>query len=233
MERKKRVGHYQRVSSKGQERDDRSFKRQYDKAEETYNVRWYFNEVVSNDKPLEDRKAWKNTINCCVKDDLDGIVVEFYDRISRDINILFDFLDYAKEKDVKVYDAYAECELCAEMDRHRKGTAGLTVFKDKDMIKKVDADRKSRGKKYAEAENRRLGGQIPLSEKKPSDHRRIMKAVARGRYQVEQEWRTDKKPRRTWGEIADILNKEGIKTASGCEWTASILRKYIDRKNNK
>ena len=176
--------------------------------------------MISNDKPLKDRKAWIDAIDRCTDQNIDGIAVEFFDRISRKISVLFDLLRYAKEKGVNVYDAYAECELCAEMDKHEKGTAGLTVFKDSDLAMKVQNDRVKRGKKYALERGDSLGGPKPLSDKNPKKHKLIMDAVADGRGGAEP---------LTWAAIAAQLNTEGVKPPRSRRWTMLLLFKYAGR----
>lgn len=178
-------------------------------------------EKLPHDTPLEDRTLWQKAVAQCIKDGLHGIAVAFFDRISRNPDILLSLLDYAAAEGVKnVYDVHTNANLQEAADTDNGCAVLKTLANMANGTLEIQKMRAAEGRRIAKEMGNSIGGPKPLSEKNPKAYKLIMEIVEEGRKLT---------PPCTWGALAKQLNDKGLKTPKGREWTEFTLRKYITR----
>jgi DNA invertase Pin-like site-specific DNA recombinase len=207
---------YLRVSGSGQVKGD-GFPRQ-EKAIRDYakkckiEVVAVFKDDVSGTKGEEDRPAFQEMVSEILKDGVRTIIVEGLDRLAREYHVQETLLIYLASKDIELLSARTEENVTEAImaDPMRKALVqiqGIFAELEKNLlVKKLIASRER-----IRATGVKCGGRKGYRETEEG------KAVLRKIRALRRKTKDGR--RRTWQQIADILNAEGVKTMDGQPWT--------------
>ena len=216
---------YLRVSGRGQIDGD-GFKRQredidaYAEAAGYEIVGEFREEGVSGTTTEADRPAFAEMVTAILKNGVRTVIIEGMDRLARELRIQEHLVIYLASKDIALLSARTGENITAAVqgDPMKKALVQIQgVFAELEkslLVRKLrvarDRARKERGK---------CEGRKSTKEKSPEVIKRI-RALRRKR--------PDQR-RRTYAEIAIILNEEGFRTVSGRQWTAANVQSIVKR----
>jgi len=225
-----RVSGKHQIGGHGFDRQLKTIKKFCDRS--GYRIDRVFKEQVSGTKNEVHRPVFNEMVEEILSNSVHIVIVESLDRLAREYRIQETLLIYLASKGVTLIAANTGEDITAAMQEDPMKRALIQiqgVFAELDKRQLSLRLYKGRRKKREE-ENWKEGpkpyGQHPDHPKEKETLRKI--AYMRRRTSK------DKSPR-TFQSIADQLNKEGIKTRSGREWSASlvcnILRKSRERRS--
>ena len=227
---KKSVFAYLRVSGVSQIKNggfDRQIKaiRNFCKDQEYEIAHIYSEKGVSGTKDELDRPEFQQMLSAILANGVNTIIVEGLDRLARELRIQEQILMYLARKGICLISANTGEDVteAVRSDPIKKALIQIQgVFAELDKSQLVVKLKKGREKKKAEqgkCEGRKHYGEESEEERKIIKRITYMRRLSRGA-----------EKRKSFQEIADILNKEGIKTRLEKKWNASGVKRIVDRK---
>jgi len=220
---------YLRVSGIGQIRGD-GFIRQQEEIERLSKatgieiVRYYREEGVSGTADEADRPAFQEMVSAILKNGVRTIVIEGMDRLAREYRIQESLVIYLASKDITLISARTGEDVTEAMqaDPMRKALIQMQgIFSELEksmLVKKLKAARERKREQTGKCEGRKS-----LKEGKPDTWREIKRLYRKPRLGK----------RRSYREIAEVLNAEGHTTMAGKPFTAGNLQQIIWREQQK
>lgn len=216
---------YVRVSGKGQVEGD-GFTRQeeairsFAKAAGIEVAHVYREEGVSGTTDEADRPAFQDMVSAILKNGVRAIIVEGLDRLAREYRIQETLLVYLASKGITLYSArtgenVTEAVLSDPMRKALVQIQGVFAELEKGLlVKKLRQARERKREKEGRCEGRK-----GYAESAPEVLDRIcqIRRKAPG------------KPRRTWNEVAALLNEENVPSMSGKPWTGPGVQTLMSR----
>ena len=227
---KKRVFAYLRVSGVGQIKKggyDRQIKviKNFCK-DQGYEIAHIYSEKgVSGAKDELDRPEFQHMLSDILANGVNTIVVEGLDRLARELRIQEQILMYLARKEICLISANTGEDVteAVRSDPIKKALIQIQgVFAELDKSQLVVKLKNGREKKKAEqgkCEGRKHYGEESEEERKIIKRITYMRRLSRGA-----------EKRTSFQNIADKLNEEGIKTRLEKKWTASGVKRVVDRR---
>ncbi|EPR34859.1 Resolvase domain-containing protein [Alkalidesulfovibrio alkalitolerans DSM 16529] len=216
---------YLRVSGRGQIEGD-GFRRQRETIEE-YAVRHgmelveFFEEAgISGTTDETERPAFKSMVSAILRNGVRVIVVEGLDRLAREYRVQEQLAIFLASKGIKLISARTEEDVTAAImgDPMKKALVQVQgVFAELErslLVKKLRSAREAVRDREGKCEGRKS-----LAEVAPE----VLGTIKRLRR------KRPKQGRRTYKEIAAILNEQGVTTTSGKAWSSENVRKVCER----
>lgn len=201
---------YLRVSSKGQ-LDGNGLDRQHDTVNsfcksKGYELAEIYQEAVSGTTEETDRPAFSAMVTDILRNGVKTVVVESLDRLAREYRIQEQLIIYLASKDIQLISANTGENVteAIQADPMKKALVQIQgIFAELDKSLLVKKLRKARESKRAA--NGKCEGRKSYQEEKPELVSRIKELHRKPKG----------KPRKSYQEIADVLNQENFKTFSG------------------
>lgn len=216
---------YLRVSGRGQIEGD-GFRRQRE-AIQDYATRhgvevaaFYEEAGVSGTTDETERPAFKDMVSAILKNGVRTIIVEGLDRLAREYRIQEQLAIFLASKGIKLISARTEEDVTSAImgDPMKKALVQIQgVFAELErslLVKKLRTARDAVREKQGKCEGRKS-----LAEVAPE----VLAEIKRLRRM------RPKQGRRTYQEVATVLNERGLTTTSGRTWTPDNVRKVCDR----
>ena len=218
---------YLRVSGKGQIDKD-GFDRQRDSilefAEKNKIIipHFYEEKGISGTKGEEDRPAFQEMITDILSNGVNTIVVERLDRLAREYVIQEQLLIYLASKKIVLFNASTGENITEAIhsDPMKKAIIQIQgIFAELEKSLLIKRLKKARIRK--KADTGKCEGAKGWSEIDPERKHEVLKVVRRLR----------RKPRlgerqKSYQQIADYLNAEGIQTLRGGKWSPQLVRAF-------
>lgn len=217
---------YLRVSGLGQIDGD-GFERQREAIssfaqKRGYTVVDFFEERgISGTKGEEDRPAFKEMLSAILANGVRTIIVESLDRLAREYRIQEQILLYLASHDVKLINASTEEDVteAVQADPMRKAMVQVQgVFSELDKSLLVRKLKKAR-ERVREA-NGKCEGRKPYSVANPEVVREIKRLRRKPKGNAK---------RKTYAQVAEELNRKGLRTQSGGTFTAQNVQMILRR----
>lgn len=224
---KKKALAYLRVSGKGQINKG-GFPRQkdvigkYAKANGFEVIAEYRDEGVSGTKELERRQGLAALLDHVESDGIDAVLVERADRLARDLMVSEVILGQFRDLGVSVISADSGVDLTTGDDDPtrtliRQVLGAVSQFEKSVIVLKLRAARERTKRKTGHCEGRKPYGYYPGEDR----------AIER----IKQLYRKPRGEKRMgFRAIARQLNKEGVPTRSGADWSDTQVRSILFRK---
>jgi len=224
----KKIYAYLRVSGKGQV-ENHGFDRQLDyiKAyceKNDYQIAEIFEEQVSGTKNEQDRPVFKNMISAIVNNGVKTVLVESLDRLARELLIQGQLLAYLCTKEITLISASTGEDVteATKGDPMRKAMIQIQgVFSELDkslLVKKLRKAREEIRKQTGKCE-----GPKSYKEFNPELLREAKRLRRKRKSRV----------RRTYKEIAELLNAQGHRARNGDIFNANSVRALLYRYRSK
>ncbi len=218
---------YLRVSGKGQIDKD-GFKRQQDAiakfaTESNINIpRFYKEKGVSGTKGENDRPALQEMITDILSNGVNTVIVERLDRLAREYVVQEQLLIYLASKGIVLFNATTGENITEAInsDPMKKAIIQIQgVFSELEKSLLVKRLKKARQRK--KEETGKCEGTKGWDEIDPERKIEVLKLVRRLR----------RKPRgggkqKSYQDVSNYLNREGVKTLRGGEWSPQLVRAF-------
>jgi len=180
----------------------------------------YKEEAISGTTDETERPAFQEMLSAILKNGVRTIIIEGMDRLARDLQVQTALITYIASKDITLISArtdqdITEAVLNDPMQRALVQIQGVFAELEKNLlVKKLRAARERKRDKQGKCEGRKSYREAaPETVKRIRQLRRKPKGMG-GR-------------RKTYQEIADILNGEGVPTLNGQPWTLQTVRHAV------
>ncbi|MBA4390414.1 MAG: resolvase [Syntrophus sp. (in: bacteria)] len=212
---------YVRVSGKSQ-----TDKGGYDRQEQTIKkycaannceIEKIFKETISGTKDKENRPVFLEMLQAILNNGIKIIVVEGLDRLAREVRIQDSLLIYLVAKKITLISARTEENITEAIssDPMKKALVQIqAVFSELEKNQIILRMKKGREKK--KKETGRCSG--PLRYGSTPEEKEILKRISYMRRLSKGQTK-----RRSYQDIADILNGEGIATRQGKKWSGALV----------
>lgn len=216
---------YVRVSGKGQVDGD-GFKRQeeairaFAKSAGIEVAQVYREEGVSGTTDEADRPAFQEMVAAILKNGVKAIIVEGLDRLARELRVQETLLVYLASKGIVLYSArtgenVTEAIMGDPMKKALVQIQGVFAELEKGLlVKKLRVARTRKREREGKCEGRK-----GYHEAAPEILERV-KQLRR---------KPPGRPRMTYADVADVLNREGRLTLAGKPWTAANVQVLMSR----
>lgn len=213
---------YLRVSGKSQV-DGHGFTRQGEKVENYASthgitvVETYRDEGVSGTNELADRDGLSDALEHIRGNGVRVLLVERADRLARDLVVSELILRQFADLGISVIDCSngEDLALAGDADPSRKlirqVLGAVAEFEKSSLVMKLKGARNRKRKQTGKCEGRKAYGEVDSGEQ-------MVLARMKELYRKQ-----PKQKRRTFAQIADILNEEGMRQRNGKEWTRSSV----------
>ena len=217
---------YLRVSGKGQVDGD-GFPRQREKiaawakSARCQIVREFTEEGISGASELADRPALSGLFSAILGNGVRVVLVEKADRLARDLIVSELLLQQFHDIGVQVIEAESGADLTAGTDNPsakliRQILAAVAEFDKTSIVLKLRAARSRKRREQGRCEGRKPYGDRP-NEAAVIERMRALRRKPKGGQ------------RRSFAEIASILNEEGVLSRTGKPWAPEVVRRILLR----
>ena len=187
--------------------------------------RFYEERGISGAKGEEDRPAFQEMLTAILSNGVRAVIVERLDRLAREYRVQEELLVYLAAKGITLWNAatgenVTEAIKADPMKKAVIQIQGVFAELEKSLIVKRLAAARARKR----AENGKCEGQKGWNEAAPERKEEILKIVKRMRRKPRNQGRPS-----TYQAIADFLNKEGLLTYSGKQWSAQAVQGFLKR----
>lgn len=187
--------------------------------------RFYEERGISGAKGEEDRPAFQEMLTAILSNGVRTVIVERLDRLAREYRVQEELLVYLAAKGITLWNAstgenVTEAVAADPMKKALIQMQGIFAELEKSLIVKRLAAARARKR----ADNGKCEGQKGWNEAAPERKEEILKIVKRMRRKPRNQGRPS-----TYQAIADFLNKEGLLTYNGKQWSAQAVQGFLKR----
>jgi len=175
-------------------------------------------EAISGTADETQRPAFQEMLSAILKNGVRTIIIEGMDRLARDLQVQTALITYIASKNITLISARTDQDITKAvmsdpMQRALVQIQGVFSELDKNLlVKKLKAARERKKAMYGKCEGRKSYGEaVP----ELVGYIRKLRRKPKGRKQ------------KTYREIAERLNVEGIKTLNGQPWTLQTVRNAV------
>ena len=186
---------------------------------------FYEEQGISGTKGEEDRPAFQEMLTAILSNGVRAVIVERLDRLAREYRVQEELLVYLAAKGITLWNAatgenVTEAVAADPMKKALIQMQGIFAELKKSLIVKRLAAARARKR----AENGKCEGQKGWNDAAPERKEEVLKIIKRMRRKPRNQGRPS-----TYQAIADFLNKEGLLTYSGKQWSAQAVQGFLKR----
>jgi DNA invertase Pin-like site-specific DNA recombinase len=187
-----------------------------------YEIDWTYREQVSGTKDETDRPEFKAMVAEILRDGVDTVIVESLDRLAREYRIQEQLLIYLASKGINLISANTGENVTGAItaDPMKKAMVqmqGIFAELDKSLtVKKLRKAREKIRKETGKCEGRK-------NYKETKEGAKILNEIRRLRR------KRKGRARRTFNDIAEVLNEQGYRATNGMAFTGNTVRGILHR----